>query len=307
MLGFLALTEYEEYNELAVNYVLQSKWINPYDISLLLDRQGYFFPVNENFTTISIWMILAAILLFWFGLRVNRAHLYKFLAAGLALLGLDFAFGMHKVFPSVLALLTALAAVLFLLAGTVIFLTVLGVRYLPYFGVSEQWIMDLKSGDVTLKAMFVFSALSLTLFHFGFFKYFAVFIRATLGYSLVWYWLCAILLLVFGAYAAHAFLPWTLLEEHPVLGGGCLKEISNIFAMEGEADIKEVVTVGGSVCVLFVGLVLAIRGSVSWADIFGFICMLAICLLLGRAIIHKQDKEEVVVTEVVNRKRNMWN
>lgn len=304
MLNFLAVTSFADYEDLATNLVVKSRWENPFSFDKLATGESYFFPIVEHRVMIAVWMVLVAALFLWYISNVNRSDLYILAAIGLAICGLDFSLGFNTLYPSVLAMVGACAAIYFVFVSIVTFFTVVAVNYLPYLYIGNQYLFN-KDGEVRKRVL-----LGSSLFTFALFWYLLslspveLFIRGSLGASPFWYWVEAFLMIVTGAYAANLFLPWKVLErKENRFDYKDVKQIREPFIIDDDKDravtVKKLVEVGVLILFGYVFSFVFLKDSsdLTSVDLGGFIMLIAMCMLLGRAIIYKFNHQQYLPWE----------
>ncbi|MBQ7503624.1 hypothetical protein IJT93_13100 [bacterium] len=299
MLSFLAIRSFEEYEDLAVNLVVKSKWENPFNSEWLYTGHSFFFPMVEHQAVISIWMILVALMLLWYIAHVNRSDVYVLAMIGFALLGLDILFAFNTLYPSVMAMLLACAAIYFLYLSLVTFLIVLVVNYLPYFNVNQVYLYD-RDGNVRKRVLLACSVFIFFLFKLSL-NPVDMFIQGSFGNSPVWYWTEAIVAIFTGALAADMFLPWNILEDKDSrFDDKALKEIKEPFIIDDDKDkqatVRNLVGVGLLMLFTYVLTILILKignhEKVGMVDAAGFLCLVGMCMLLARAIIYKFNHQQ---------------
>ena len=302
---FLAQAAGEEYKNLAIHPDLQRSLVNPFDSSLLNEAGNYFWPFDSSVVNIGILLLFVAAFLFWCSYRVNKSYVYHILAWSAAILGLDFLLGFRTPFPSMMSTLTAAVVLLALFIDLTVILTVVALRYLPYFGVEERMLTNIKDGSVTNGTMIATSVVSLLLSVFCLSPCRA-YIVALFNHSVWLLWFMALLLVPLGALVARELLPWTILKEHPIPGGGYLKEITNIFIKDGDAQRSEIFGACLSLCVIFISSVWLFKGEITSTDIFGIICIGFLCAVMVRAELNKSIKEDKTPVVEVKRRKDAW-
>jgi len=304
MLNFLAVTSFEEYEDLAADLVVKSRWENPFSFDWLASGESYFFPIVEHRVMIAVWMVLVAGLFLWYISNVNRSDLYILAAIGLSIGGLDFSLGFNTLYPSVLAMVGACAAIYFVFVSVVTFFTVVAVNYLPYLYVKNVYLFD-KYGEVKKRVLLGCSIFTFIIFqHLLSFSPVEMFIRGSLGCSPFWYWAEVTLMIVTGAYAANMFLPWKVLErKERRFDNKDVKQIREPFVIDDDKDkavtVKKLVEIGVLMVFGYVFCFLLLKGfdNLTSVDLGGFILLIAMCMLLGRAIIYKFNHQQYLPWE----------
>ncbi|MGM9997832.1 MAG: hypothetical protein ACI38Q_00280 [Candidatus Bruticola sp.] len=305
-LFFLAQAAGKAYDELAAHPSMQRSLVNPFDIGLLKEAGNYFWPFDSAIINVGVLLIFAAAFLFWCSFRVNRSYVYHILSWSIAILGLNFLAFFRTPFPGLLAVMIAAFALLVIHIDLTIILTVAAIRYLPYVGIEERMLTHIKDGSVTNYTMAGASLASLGIMWLSL-SCSRVYLTALFNHSSWPFWVISILLVPLGAIVARELLPWTLLKEHPLPGGGYLREITNIFIKDGDAERKEIIAAGVSLCVVFISLIWLFQGKITDTDIFGIICIGFLCVIMIRAELNKSIKEDVIPRdEIVRRKKDAW-
>lgn len=302
---FLAQAAGEEYKKLAIHPDLQRSLVNPFDLPLLDEAGNYFWPFDSSVVNIGILLLFVAAFLFWCSYRVNKSYVYHVLAWSAAVLGLDFLIGFRTPFPGMMSILIAAAALLVLFIDLTIILTVAALRYLPYFGIEERMLTHIKDGSVTNGTMIATSIASLLLSAVGLYPCRA-YIIALFNHNVWFLLIIAALLIPLGAIVAREFLPWTALKDHPIPGGGYLKEITNIFIKDGDAQRSEIFGAGISLCAIFISSVWLFKGKITDTDIFGIISIGFLCAIMIRAELNKSIKEDKAPVVEVKRHKDAW-
>lgn len=302
---FLAQAAGEEYKNLAIHPDLQRSLVNPFDSALLSEIGNYFWPFDSSVVNTGVLLLFVAAFLFWCSYRVNKSYVYHILAWSIAVLGLDLLIGFRTPFPGMLPTFIAAVTLLALFIDLTVILTVVALRYLPYFGVEERMLTHVKDGSVTNGTMIGASIVSLLLGSLCLSPC-RCYIIALFNHSAWPIWIIAILLIPLGALVARELLPWTLLKEHPIPGGGYLKEITNIFIKDGDAQRSEIFGAGISLCIIFVSSVWLFKGKITETDIFGIICIGFLCAIMIRAEFNKSVKEDKAPVVEVKRRKDAW-
>ncbi|MGM9991743.1 MAG: hypothetical protein ACI376_02695 [Candidatus Bruticola sp.] len=304
-LFFLAQAAGQSYQDLAVHPSLQRSLVNPFDIDLLKEVGNYFWPFDSTSINVGVLLIFAAAFLFWCSVRVNKSYVYHILSWSVAILGLDLLAFFRTPFPSLSAVMIAAAALLAIYIDLTIILTVAAIRYLPYFGIEERMLTHIKDGSVTNYTMTGAALVSLGIMWLSVSSSF-IYLTALFNHSSWPLWVISILLVPLGAIVARELLPWTFLKEHPIPGGGYLREITNIFIKDGDAERKEIIAAGVSLCVVFICLMWLFRGKITDTDIFGIICIGFLCVIMIRAELNKSIKEDFIPKEEITRRKDAW-
>ena len=302
---FLAQAAGEEYKSLAVHPDLQRSLVNPFDPALLSEAGHYFWPFDSSVINIGVLLLFVAAFIFWCSFRVNKSYVYSILAWSATILGLDFLVGFRTPFPGVFSILVAAAVLLVLFIDLTIILTVAALRYLTYFGIEERTLTHIKDGSVTNGTMLGTSVASLLLSCLCLYPC-RCYIAALFNNNVWLIGIAALLLVPLGALVAREFLPWTFLKEYPLPGGGYLKEITNIFIKDGDAQRSEIFGAGLSVCVIFICSVWLFRGKITDTDIFGIICIGFLCAVMVRAELNKSIKEDKVPVIEAQLQKDAW-
>lgn len=302
---FLAQAAAEEYKSLAAHPSLQRSLVNPLDSALLNEVGNYFWPFDSSIVNIGVLLLFVAAFIFWCSYRVNKSYVYSALAWSAAILGLDFLIGFRTPFPGMFSILLAAAVILVFFIDLTIILTVAALRYLTYFGIEERSLTHIKDGTVTNGTMLGTSTVGLLLTCSCLYPC-RYYIFALFNHSSWPLWLMAVLLIPLGALVAREFLPWTLLKEHPLPGGGYLREITNIFIKDGDAQRSEIFGAGLSICIIFICSVWLFRGKITDTDIFGIICIGFLCAVMVRAELNKSIKEDKAPIIEIQREKDAW-
>lgn len=298
-----AQDSFESYKQLATDCIVSYKLENPFDFQYLRQPGSYFYPWCDKNLEMSIWCILIALLLFWISSRVNSSSVYRNLAWSVALFAgvLFAAFGSG--FPNAGLVFVAFGLVCAIAVNLTTMLGVAAVQKLPYFGVPEQHLTYPHDGSVKRWVMYVSAAVVVLLPYFAFgavFQYFAALVNH--NWNIVY--LTMGLVIVMSAIWAESLLPWMVLRDHPILGGGFMRELSPIFMMTGVASRTEVVVVALMSVVAHICVALILNGSISPADFVGLFIMVTIGFAIIRAEMGRHTLQTVVLTTV--KKKGPW-
>ena len=108
---------------------------------------------------------------------------------------------------------------------------------------------------------------------------------------LAWVVLAGIVTLI--GMVGNKILPWRVLTDHPILGGGYMRELAPIFSMPGPATRGEVMLVGIGGFVAYLAILFLFKAHVTGADMLGLFMVATVALNIIRAELARSARVEV--------------
>ncbi|MCR4784818.1 MAG: hypothetical protein K6A35_09955 [bacterium] len=300
---FLALTSFDEYNKM-LGGDGKCVWSNPFDPQLIGQVGNFFWPYDDQTINMAVLFLLISVFVLWCAFRINTCHVYKMLGGSFAAMSLLLFVGFGQPYLNVLTVLLMGAALLTLYLSLDVIAIVFLVRNLVYFGMEEKKVTNM-DGTATNYPLIGGAVLA--------FLPFALFLWPWRGFLLALYnchswWIIpnALLIIALGVLAGRELLPWTELEQYPLPDGGYLREITNIFIKNGDAGRGEIFGAGLSLCLIFTSIIWLLKGELGSADIVGLFGIVSICLIMARAELVKNIKDDVAPVVEVKHRKDAW-
>lgn len=284
---------FESYKEIGTHPEFFYDLVNPFRIEALLEPGSFFNPWAGTIMVYAVWSMLLGLLLLWVYHRLNDASVFQNLA--FSLIGFSVVLGLffRTAFPHPAGLLLGTAFFLSLVVNLTTVIGVVAVQKLPYFGVDEKLVSDPATGSVRPYLLYVLAALMLMVPYFVS-ATMANFLYALVGQNSLYLWTVLLLLVGLAGFLGTLLLPWRLVPNQTILGGGPLKELSPIFSMPGPATRSEIVMVGLGTFVVYAGVLFLFKsvGQVTGADIMGLVLMSMMAFNIMRAEMNRAAKTQ---------------
>ncbi len=299
---FLAQETFEAYKGIAGHPSMSLD--NPFEPNRLLQQGNFFYPFAGHTLENTVMCLLAALVVLWVYHRVNNAPLFLNISVSLFALGAVNLVFFRTAFPQALGLVGAGVSLFFVMVNLCAILCVASVQKLPYFGLDEKVLSDPGDGSVRPWVMFVMAAL-VVLTPFKMVEDLWRFLSAMTDNIAFLAYVVVAGVIVLAGMVGNQLLPWRVLTEHPILGGGFMRELAPIFSMPGPATRGEVMLVGMTTFVAYLAVVFLFKEKVSGADLFGLFVVATLAFNIIRAELARSAKVGVVEKRPL--RRSPWN
>jgi len=292
MMLFLAQETFEGYKQIAVHDSIASRLVNPFDPGQFLQPGSFFYPYVANTPENFLICLLMGILVLWVHRRVNDTSLFQNIAIGLFGLGLVLLAFFRTAFPTVLGLLALLTCLYVVVLNFAVVVCVAAVQKLPYFGLDEKVLSDPRDGSIRPWLPYAVAGL-LVLGPYWMVDDLSRVLLSLCGNIpfLAWVVLAGMVTLV--GLVGNKILPWRVLTDHPILGGGYMRELAPIFSMPGPATRGEVMLIGIGGFVAYLVILFLFKGQVTGADMLGLFLVATVALNIIRAELARSARVEV--------------
>jgi len=244
--------------------------------------------------------LMMGLVVLWVYRRVNDASLFLNISVSLFALGAVNLLFFRTAFPHVLGLLGVAVSLFFVLVNLCTILCVASVQKLPYFGLDEKVLSDPQDGSVRPWVMYVVAALVVAIplkMEQDLWRF-----LSAMTDNLVFVTLVVVAgVIVLTGMVGNQLLPWRVLTEHPILGGGFMRELAPIYTMPGPATRGEIMLVGMSTFVAYLAVVFVFKEKVSGADFFGLFVVATLAFNIIRAELARSAKVGVVEKKPLRR------
>jgi len=289
---FLAQETFEGYQGIAVHESIVSRLVNPFDPAQFLQPGSFFYPFVANTTENFLLCLLFGLLVLWVHRRVNDTPLFQNIALGLFGVGLVLLAFFRTAFPSTLGMLALATCLYAVVLNFTVVVCVAAVQKLPYFGLDEKVLSDPRDGSVRPWLPYAVAALLVL----GPYWMIDDLSRVLLSMSgniafLAWVVLAGMITLV--GMVGNEILPWRVLTDHPILGGGYMRELAPIFSMPGPATRGEVMLIGIGGFVAYLVILFLFKSQVTGADMLGLFLVATVALNIIRAELARSARSEV--------------
>ena len=289
----LAQETFESYQQIATHEVLRGSLVNPFNPDGLLQPGSFFYPyVGQTWEWTFLCLLLGGVVL-WIYHRVNDAPLFQNLGYSLIALAVVILTFFRTAFPHPFGFVLGGLCLLAVLANVTAILGVAAVQKLPYFGLDEKFLTNPDDGEIRPYVMYAVAALVVAV-PYWMVKILDRFLFALSGNNDLLVYVVLAGAVVVAGMVGNDMLPWRILRDHPILGGGFMKELAKIFSMPGPATRGEVVLVGIFTCLAYASTIFVFKtGGVAGTDMIGMILVATVTLNIVRAELARSAKAGV--------------